>query len=293
MTNRTGHSRGVGGGGPVAPWGRRLWLPSALLVLFAVIPISGRSQEEPELPDSTTFAQPDSSKAVIDTLPAPRQPFKAGESLRFSVQYGFIHAGTAWLEVPEVVDWNGHNSWRLVARAESNGFFDKMYKVRNRIESVWDQDSRFSWRYFEDRREGGYTANDTIVFEPDSLQMRYKNGKTYPVPGPVQDALSSFYLTRFHELPVGGQISFEYHASRKTSPMEVLILGRERVKTPAGKFNCIVVEPKLKAGGIFKNKGRLVIWLTDDERRMPVLMKSKVMIGSIKVVLQEAKPGKG
>jgi hypothetical protein len=47
----------------------------------------------------------------------------------------------------------------------------------------------------------------------------------------------------------------------------------------------------LKAGGIFKNKGRLVIWLTDDERRMPVLMKSKVAVGSISVVLQEVKPG--
>jgi len=292
MMNRTGHSRSVGGGGPVAPWTRRLALPLALLLLSAIAPLPGRGQEgaEPELPDTTTFPTP---AAVTDTVAAPPRPFKTGESLRFAVQYGFIHAGTAWLEVPEVVEWHGRPAWRLVARAESNGFFDKMYKVRNRIESVWDQEERFSWRYFEDRHEGGYTANDTILFEPDSMQMRYKNGMTYPVPGPVQDALSSFYMTRFHELPIGGQITFDYHASRKTKPMEVRILGREKVKTPAGKFSCIVIEPMLKAGGIFKNKGRLVIWLTDDERRMPVLMKSKVMIGSIKVVLQEVKPGHG
>ena len=73
--------------------------------------------------------------------------------------------------------------------------------------------------------------------------------------------------------------------------MEVRVLGRETVKTPAGRFKCVVLEPLLKAGGIFKNKGRLVIWLTDDERRMPVMMKSKVAIGSISVVLTEAKPG--
>ena len=47
----------------------------------------------------------------------------------------------------------------------------------------------------------------------------------------------------------------------------------------------------LKAGGIFKNKGRLVIWITDDDRRIPVLMRSKLLIGSISVVLQEAKTG--
>jgi hypothetical protein len=260
---------------------------AAFLALLAGWPAAGRG-DEPELPDSADFSR---SQAVLDTLPAVAEPFRAGESLRFSVQYGFIHAGTAWLEVPEVAEWNGHRAWRLVARAESNGFFDKVYKVRNRIESLWDQDSLFSWRYFENRHEGKYTAMDTMTYEPDSLRMRYSNGQCYAVPGPVQDALSSFYLTRTRALPIGGRIGFDYHASRRTAPMEVLVLGRETVKTPAGKFKCVVVEPLIKAGGIFKNKGRLVIWLTDDDRRMPVLMKSKVLIGSVKVVLQEVKSG--
>ena len=265
----------------------RALIVAVSLGLAAGWPAAGRT-DEPELPDSSDFSQ---SQAVLDTLPAIAEPFRAGESLRFTVQYGFIHAGSAWLEVPEVADWNGHRAWRLVARAESNGFFDKVYRVRNRIESLWDQDSLFSWRYFEDRHEGKYTANDTMTYEPDSLRMRYNNGQSYAVPGPVQDALSSFYLTRTEALPIGGRIGFDYHASRKTGPMEVRVLGRETVKTPAGKFHCVVLEPLLKVGGIFKNKGRLVIWLTDDDRRMPVLMKSKVMIGSVKVVLQEVKAG--
>ena len=285
MTNRTGHSRGGRGGGPVAGSVFRRALPGVLVLLSWLVPPAGRG-DEPELPDSAAFTR---SQAVLDTVAAVPEPFRAGESLRFSVQYGFIHAGSAWLEVPEIIDWNGHPVWRLVARAESNGFFDKVYKVRNRIESLWDQEDRFSWRYFEDRHEGKFTANDTIIFDPDSLLMRYNNGKSYSVDGPVQDALSSFYLTRFHALPIGGTISFDYHASRKTAPMEVKVLGRQNVKTPAGKFRCLVVEPLLKAGGIFKNKGRLVIWLTDDERRIPVQMKSKVLIGSVKVVLQEVR----
>jgi hypothetical protein len=289
MTNRTGHSRGARGTGPVPGPPIRLALALALLLASWAAPPAGLG-DEPELPDSASFTR---SEAVLDTVPAVPEPFRAGESLRFSVQYGFIHAGSAWLEVPELADWNGRAAWRLVARAESNGFFDRIYKVRNRIESLWDHEERFSWRYFEDRHEGKYTANDTIVFEPDSLRMRYKNGQTYPVTGPVQDALSSFYLTRFRALPIGGAITFDYHASRKTAPMEVRVLGRQKVKTPAGKFQCVVVEPLLRAGGIFKNKGRLVIWLTDDERRIPVQMKSKVMIGSIKVVLQEIREAAG
>ena len=272
--------------GPVARRTTR-WGVSLLVVVGLGLPAAGRG-DEPELPDSAQFTP---VRAAGDTLPSVSTPFKSGESLRFSVQYGFIHAGTAWLEVPEVADWNGHRAWRLVARAESNSFFDRFYKVRNRIESLWDQDSRFCWRYFEDRHEGHYTANDTMVYEPDSSCMHYKNGQSFTVPGPVQDALSSFYLTRFQALPIGGRVTFDYHASRKTALMEVKVLGREKVRTPAGTFNCVMIEPLLKAGGIFKNHGRLVIWLTDDERRMPVLMKSKVAIGSVKVVLQDVKTG--
>jgi hypothetical protein len=272
--------------GPVAKRASR-WALALLVLAACALPATGRP-DEPELPDSSDFTP---GHGVRDTIAASATPFRAGESLRFSVQYGFIHAGSAWLEVPETTLWNSHTAWRLVARAESNSFFSRFYKVRIRIESLWDREARFSWHYFEDRHEGGHVANDSMAFEPDSLRMRYKNGQSFAVPGPVQDALSSFYLTRFLALPVGGRVAFDYHASRKTAVMEVRVLGRETVHTPAGKFDCVVIEPLLKAGGIFKNNGRLVIWLTDDARRMPVQMRSKVAIGSVKVVLQEVKTG--
>jgi len=251
----------------------------------------------PAPPPESTQAAPGAGPAMVrisagrELVPASPHPFGAGESLRFSVQYGFIHAGTAWLEVPDVTDWNGSPCWRLVARAESNSFFDKMYRVRNRIESLWDREGRFSWRYVEDRHEGHYTANDTIIVDTTAHLARYKNGQTSEVPAGAQDALSAFYFTRFQPLPIGGSLWFDYHASHKSTQLEVRVLGRDRVKTPAGRFDCIMIEPILKAGGIFKNNGRLVIWITDDARRMPVMMRSKVMIGSISVVLQDAKTG--
>ncbi len=226
-----------------------------------------------------------------ETLPAVSQPFRAGESLRFSVQYGFIHAGSAWLEVPEVRNWQGHPVYRLVARAESNAFFSRFYKVRERIESMWDVSGHFSRYYFEDRREGKYRERNEINFDPVKSEARYADGQVFPVPPHVQDALSSFYYTRTQALPLGGSLVFHYHASHKSQPLLVKVLGRERIQTPAGTFDCVAVEPILKAGGIFKSSGRLVIWLTDDQRRIPVLLKSKVIIGSISVVLQEAKAG--
>jgi hypothetical protein len=268
---------------------RRAFASRVMAVLVLALLVSAAAQPGSAQEDSLPSAAP--VTGPVDTLAASAHPFHAGESLKFSVQYGPIHAGTAWLEVPDVVEYNGVPCWHLVARAQSNAFFSRMYKVRNRIESLWDQAGLFSWRYLEDRHEGGYTANDTIVIDTTTHTARYKNGQTYPVPPGAQDALSAFYYTRFLPLPVGGSVTFEYHASRKSVPMEVRVLGRARVKTPAGKFNCLMIEPILKAGGIFKNNGRLVIWITDDERRMPVLMRSKVLVGSISVVLQDVKTG--
>lgn len=282
--NRDGHSKGAPWPGPVRE--ARHCATLALAVALMLAPQAGWSDPDDALPDSTQFR-----RSGRDTIPAPLEPVRAGESLRFNVRWKFISAGDAWLEVPEVRDWNGHPAWVLVARAQSNGFIDKFYKVRNRIESVWDQRARFSWRYFEDRHEGGYTANDTLTFEPDSGRVRYQDGKTYPVPPNVQDALSAFYYTRFQPLTIGSIVAFDYHASRRTAPMEVKVLGRQRIKVPAGTFDCVIVEPMLRVGGIFKNKGRLLIWLTDDDRRFPVLMKSKVVIGSIDVALTELRPG--
>jgi hypothetical protein len=246
-----------------------------------------------EPPDSGDIASsvtlPGPGQHVV--LPAVPEPFHAGESLRFSVQYGFIHAGSAWLEVPEVRLWRGHEVYTLVARAESNAFFSRFYKVRERIESYWDRHGLYSRRYFEDRREGKYRQKSDIIFDPEKHEAIYSDGQAFPVPPRVQDALSAFYYARTQALPLGGSIVFHYHASRKSQPLQVKVLGRERIETPAGSFDCVAVEPILKAGGIFKNTGRLVVWLTDDPRRMPVLMKSKVLIGSISVVLQEAKAG--
>jgi hypothetical protein len=226
-----------------------------------------------------------------EVIPASAHPFRPGEMLKFSVQYGPIHAGSAYLEVPEVRMWQGHPVFHLVARAESNSFFSKIYRVRNRIDSFWDTTGRFSWRYAEDRHEGPHRYKDEILFDHDRQEARYENGQTFPIPPQVQDALSSFYYTRFQALPLGGSLVFDYHASKKSAPLLVKVLGRDRIDTPAGRFNCVAIEPQLNAGGVFKNTGRLVIWITDDERRMPVLMKSKVTIGSISVVLVDVRPG--
>ena len=71
-------------------------------------------------------------------------------------------------------------------------------------------------------------------------------------------------------------------------PLKVVVLGKEKVKVKAGKFNCIVVEPMISGEGIFVSKGKsLKVWLTDDEYKLPVKMAVEVFIGSVKAELTE------
>jgi hypothetical protein len=285
--------------GRLRPAARRIFRRSAgvlaillsVTVLALVAPAHTTVTDVPDEEITSSVLLP--APGQQEVLPALEAPVRPGEYLKFNVSWGIISGGSAYLEVPEVREYEGHKVYRLLARAESNAFISRIYKVRNVIESFWDEDAHYSRRYFEDRKEGKYKKREEILFDQARQMATYDNGEIFPVPPRVQDALSSFYYTRFQALPMGGSIVFDYHASKKSKPLEVKIIGRERVKVPAGEFDCIVVEPLLKAGGVFKKNGRLVIWLTDDERRMPVLMKSKVTIGSVSVKLEEYRTGNG
>jgi len=277
--------------GPKRP--HRLTALLCIAGLLAAMRAPGAPTDQLPPPDTTDIL---SAVTLADgngeVLPAPARPIRPGEYLKFSVRYGFISAGDAYLEVPEVRKYDGRPVFTLRARAESNKFFSAFYKVRNQVESYWDTTGHYSHRYYESRHEGGYTEQNEIKFDYNRGEAIYtRENQSFAIPENCQDALSSFYFTRTQALTLGGSLVFDYHASHRSQPIEVRVLGRQKVDTPAGTFNCVVIEPVLGAAGVFKNQGRLVIWLTDDDRRLPVMMKSKVTIGAISVVLTEMRPG--
>jgi len=91
---------------------------------------------------------------------------------------------------------------------------------------------------------------------------------------------------------VGEVMYVDNHSGRKIYPLAVKVERREQVEVPAGTFDCFVVEPMLQAGGLFKHEGRIWVWLTADQKKMPVLMKTKVIIGTVDAKLAKYRPGK-
>lgn len=218
-------------------------------------------------------------------------PFKVGEKLTFAVRYEFIKAGVATMHVADRVECGGGECFRIVSEARSTMPFSLVFEVEDRVESLLDAEEAYTWRYEKNLREGNYRAREVVVFDQREHTATYPDGRVVEVPERVQDVLTSLYYVRTMDLEVGRSVFIENHADGKNYPLEVKVLRTEEVKVPAGTYQCFVLEPILKASGIFQHKGRLTVWMSTDPSHIPVMMKSKVVIGAINVVLVEATPG--
>jgi len=216
--------------------------------------------------------------------------FGPGEKLLFSVEYFGISAGYATLSVDKGPEMHGRPTLHLVATARTHPAFEWFFKVRDCIESFFDARSLFSWRYEKHLREGSYSNDSYIIYDQFQQKIIKDQGKTILVAPPLcQDVLSEFYYYRTLDSKVGAEDSIPVVADDgKTYEVLVKVLRREKVRVPAGEFNCLVIEPYLKFEGVFKHQGKIHIWLTDDKRKVPVLIKSGIIIGTINIVLRDA-----
>lgn len=228
-------------------------------------------------------------------LPAGVDPastvFGVGEKMVFSIGYGPVNAGEGVLEVVGLTTYQGHTCYELASSANSNRFFSSFYKVRDRITSFMDVEQLYS-RYFNKRlREGDYRTSVEISFDHQGEVANYADGQQFDIKSGIQDVLSAFYFVRGLDLGSGDTYSLLAHSSRKSYDLKVIVHGKEIVKTAAGTFNCFVVEPVLEGEGLFKHDGKITLYVSDDKYRVPVLIRTKVPVGSIDVELQEYHPG--
>lgn len=213
-------------------------------------------------------------------------PFKPGERLVYEISWSnIIEAGTAVMEVKEEKRPDGRTAYHLISRASSKGLVSRFYKIRDTIESVIDPIRLSSLSFHLHQRHGKRKKRKDMTFDHAAGTVRVQsNGKenVYAVPDGVQDALSSLYYVRARkEFIAGKPIIVNVHEDGKTWAVEVHTLGREKLKTAIGEVNAIKIKTYPRYEGVFLNKGEIYIWLTDDDRKIPVLMKSTISIGSI------------
>lgn len=197
-------------------------------------------------------------------------------------------AGEATLEVeqPEAMAGGGELANHFVMTVKTSPFVDLFYKVRDRIESYASQDLEQSLLYI--KKQTGKSKRDVVVtFDWHKKQAQYSNfGQTKApislMPGTI-DPLTAIYFIRQSDFNNEGIIKRPVTDGKRNNIGKARILRREEVHLPAGTFMAIVIEPDLAhVRGVFEKdkNARMLLWITDDERRQLVKVESKVRVGS-------------
>lgn len=216
--------------------------------------------------------------------PPPELLSLVGERLEFRLSWQGIPAADASLEVFD----GGNGEILFRATAKTIGIADLLYPVNSRIDSTAKIAGFRAVRYVKSGREGrGPEEVDEVVFDLErGLAFRTDDGEArepVEVPENVHDPFSAFYAFRTSEVDEDGFVELVISDGKRTKVGRVEIVGRERVRTPAGEFDTVKIAPELEGlGGVFKKSpgATLFIWVTDDEWRRPVMMRSKVSVGS-------------
>lgn len=221
--------------------------------------------------------------------------FDVGERLTFDVKYGFITAGVAEMYIPKIRRIAGRDVYHVTFKVNSLPGFDPFYKVRDRYETYIDVEGLFPWRFEQHIREGGFSMDFSAFFDQRRGKVKTSDG-SYEIPRYVNDIVSAFYYFRtqdFSNLEIGDKLHLENFYRDTVYPLDVKYLGKETVQVEAGEFDCIILQPIIEAGGLFKSEGNIIVWLSDDELKIPVKVKTKILIGSIDAELTKYEGLKG
>lgn len=274
----------------IHPAKHRSWAPRLCLALLFVC-LAGITVARPEggmiEPGRVQYQDGSEGELLPDTL-----PFGPGEVLDFQLKYSKLSVGRARLELGEVEDHRGHRSLSILSRAKSAKWMDSVYKVRDEVKSIMDLDRLRSLQFSKRLREGKYRADMSADFLHEESIARYDDGSEEALLPGSHDILTAMLYVRSFPLEPGMLLHIPIHDGKKSYPLRVAVVDRERVETGMGEFDCLVLEPSLESGGLFKSEGRMLIYLSDDERRLPIKLKAKAPVGAFTSELAGYKPGK-
>ena len=227
------------------------------------------------------------SSFIGPAMAEEHHPFKPGEKMHFVLKYGAIPAGEATLAVHDMDVVQGVEAYHFVMTARSNAFIDIFFKVRDRIDSYADVGMNHSLYYKKDQKEGKTRRDITVDFDWERNESTYVNFNTEPkiinlLPGTF-DPLSVFYYSRLLDFHKKEEFEHPVTDGKKNLMGILRVIGNETIRVPAGTFETLVLEPDLQnVEGVFskKQRARIKLWITNDERMLLVQMKSKARVGS-------------
>lgn len=219
--------------------------------------------------------------------------FETGESLEYEAKYSFLSVGKMTLAVPAESVLGSDTVYHFMSEIVSNPKYGILVSLRDRLDSYSRKRDLQPLLFIKDVRERKYSNHVTVNFDHGRLEARYSDSSVVKILPQSCDLLGFYYKLRILDVAIGDTVVINNHADKKNYAVKVTALRREKVKTPMGEWNCILYEPQTKEKGIFGRDGKLQVWIADDKTRIPIMIKSKMSVGSLtfRVVRMEWGPG--
>lgn len=206
------------------------------------------------------------------------RPFSIGERLTYAVKVGPMGKGSAVAELRNVDTIRGQRVYHSVFHMSGSLLF---FKVRDEYESWFDPMTFVSLRYHQDIDQGSYERNRTYEIIPErGIYIDVDKSEKATVEQPLDDGAFLYFL-RTIPFEVGKSYTFNRYFKPDRNPVRVTVVRRERIRVPAGEFDAVVLQPKIKAKGIFAENANAEVWISDDENRMMLQMRTHMKFGAV------------
>jgi hypothetical protein len=221
--------------------------------------------------------------------------FKSGEFLKYRVYYdswmtSWLTAGYGTMTVGETDrKFQEREVYHVEVIGKSTKFFNLFMKVDDRFESYLDKEALLPWMFIRRTREGSYVKDDDVVFDYGKMTAASRQMERSIPPG-LQDMVSAFYYMRtcdFDTAVAGDEYHVQFYLDDSLYHSRIVFLGRENVETGMGIFPCMKFKPQVAMGEVFTEQYPMVLWVSDDRNKIPVLGRSGVYIGSVTIELIE------
>jgi hypothetical protein len=203
-----------------------------------------------------------------------------GEKLTYRVKYGPLTAGTLTLQVAGVEEVAGESCYHLVSHLRSNPDYAVLFTLDDRVESYARTSDLVTLRTEKQIRESHYEASVTADFDYVGHEVRYSDGTSCRLEDESRDVLSLWYYFRTQDLEPGDEFLVPSHVDKRNHEVEVSVGGESQVRTRLGVFDCLEVEMQSTGAA-----GNGTILVSDDDDRVPVVIKTKMALGYITATL--------
>lgn len=221
--------------------------------------------------------------------PQPTFTFPTRQTLTYTVDWRVFTAGTAVFQIEQQGPVQ-----RVTATADTVGAVTMLFPVVDRFQSSFDTKTGCSMGFSKQIQEGPRKVSSDLTFnypagKQTEVQRNLVKGtqkqQTASVPACVTDSLSAIFYAASQKMTIGDAVRFPLADAMRTVTVAMKVEAKEEIKTPAGTFQTIRVQPTADEG-VVKNRGNIWIWYTDDARHMPVQIRARLFWGTITFHLQ-------